>query len=95
MLPGRIEGANAKLSQPSGWDTTTRGPVAALHVRKANTNAGPVIMSAWFPSIDEINAIQAGAPVIITIVGSSQPVMGVGVGKTPEVTATDAPLAGG
>jgi len=34
-----------------------------LHVRKANTNAGPVMMSAWFPTLEEIEAIRAGAPV--------------------------------
>lgn len=94
MLPGRIKGANAELKQPRDWNTTVQGKVVSLHVRKATTNAGPVMQSAWLPTLDEIEALRAGAPVHITVVGTAHPPIGVSVGEPPKTDASDSPLAG-
>ncbi|MBI1214152.1 MAG: hypothetical protein GC190_22035 [Alphaproteobacteria bacterium] len=94
MHPGRIAGANAALGQPKNWNATIQGRVITLHVRKANTNAGPVMQSAWLPTLEEIEAIRAGAPVILTIVGEVHPPVGVSVGEAPKADQSDSPFAG-
>lgn len=94
MHPGRIAGANIALKEPAGWNAQTQGRVLTLHVRKQNTNAGPTLTSAWFPTLEEIEAMRAGAPVHVCIVSTAHPPMSVSVGDPPKADKSDSPLAG-
>lgn len=68
MLIGAIEGANC-IMRGNGAD------VADLLV----INTGEAFVSAWFPTPDELTALNAGAPVHLHIFGSVHPPVYVGV----------------
>lgn len=44
----------------------------------------PAMETAWFPTPKEIEAINAGAPVILRIIGTAHPPVMVDVGDPPE-----------
>lgn len=76
MLPGRIDGANLRLTPPenfreSCWD---------LFVRFN----GDTFTSAWFPSAEEAQRILDGAPIYLKIAGDSHPPVALYVGDPPK-----------
>lgn len=80
MNPGKIAGANRGMTKPVGWDEARHGPCATLPV----LDTGETLQSAWFPSPEEIAAIQQGCPVILNVWGQRQPVVAIGVAPTPD-----------
>lgn len=46
---------------------------SALHVRRGNYNGIDTLTSAWFPSPAELAALNAGQPVLLTIIGGGHP----------------------
>lgn len=79
MNIGKIDGATRELGKPPNWDQATQGPCLALPVR----DDGPIMQSAWYPSPEEIEAMQRGCPVILTVWGRGHPPVNVGVSPTP------------
>lgn len=71
MIIGRIEGTTRVLGKPQGYlglplkdvllNTTVDGPTT------------PAMETAWLPTPDEIERINAGAPVILRILGVTHP----------------------
>jgi hypothetical protein len=45
--------------------------------------AHPAMQSAWFPTPDELRALLAGAPLVLTVLGTAHPPVMLGVGKEP------------
>lgn len=82
MQIGRIEGATRVLGKSQGYlglpirdctmPTTVDGPET------------PVMQTAWLPTPDEVAAIVAGAPIILSVIGTGHPPVMVGVGAVPE-----------
>lgn len=78
MIIGRIEGTTRVLGKSQGYlglplrdvlvSSTTDGP----HT--------PAMETAWLPTPDEIERINAGAPVILRVLGTSHPPVMVEVG---------------
>lgn len=83
MIPGRIADATLTLGAPDGWDPEKHGPCSGLPVRIDRRCGLPRFSSAWFPTPDEIAAIQAGAPVILRLVGNGHPPVMLSVGDKP------------
>ena len=50
----------------------------------------PVMVTAWFPTPDELAALNAGAPIHLTVVGTGHPPVMMGVGDVPEMEPSDA-----
>jgi hypothetical protein len=44
----------------------------------------PVMVTAWIPTPDELALLNAGAPIMVEIMGQIPPPMNVRVGDTPE-----------
>jgi hypothetical protein len=79
LIIGRIEGATRVLGKSQGYlglplrdvllPTTVDGPET------------PCMETAWLPTPDEIARINAGAPVILRVIGTAHPPVMVEVGK--------------
>lgn len=78
MKPGKIEGATAVLQPPAGWNSVEAGECDVLEIRED----GKLMSSAWYPSPEEIAAIVAGQPVILTVYGNGHPPVSVNVGMS-------------
>ncbi len=84
MKPALIEGHTRALGAPVDWKPEQHGPCGTLPIRD-ETN-GPhfsQMVSEWTPTWEEAAAIVAGAPVRLTVVGASHPVVSLGVGTVP------------
>ncbi len=79
MKAVKIDGANRSFGAPEGWNEETDGPCDALPV----LDDGKVLQSAWLPEADELAALNAGQPVVLTIFGRGHPAVSVGVLAAP------------
>lgn len=88
MIIGRIEGATRVLGKSQGYlglplrdvliNSTVDGPQT------------PAMETAWLPTPDEIAAINAGAPVILCVLGNVHPPVMVSVGQPSAPDSQDA-----
>lgn len=74
MILLRIEGATHVLGPPRNWNAERDGDCGEMAVRVVNTAGPPRFESAWEPTPDELAALNAGAPVILSVVGGQPPV---------------------
>lgn len=81
MFVGRIMGATRTLGAPYSWDKAQQGHCGSLPIRDVETSAGPGMESVWFPTPEELTAIAAGAPIMLTILGQKHPPVSVNVGE--------------
>jgi hypothetical protein len=81
MEIGRVENATRVLGKSQGYmGLPVRDEVINCKVDGANT---PCMTTAWFPTPKELEALQAGAPVHVRILGTAHPPIMVGVGDVP------------
>lgn len=81
MEIGRIQGCTRVLGKSQGYyGLPVRDEVMNDSVTGPDT---PVMITAWFPSPDELAALNAGAPIHLRIVGTAHPPVMVGVGDRP------------
>jgi hypothetical protein len=75
MIPRRIVGATRYLGAPKGWEPDKDGTCSHLAILDVPSDNGgaPVMISAWEPTPKELEALNAGAPVYLQIVGSAHP----------------------
>lgn len=80
MEIGRIQGATRVIGRSQGYyGLPLRDIVVNDTVNGPDT---PAMQTAWLPSVDELTAMVAGAPIILTILGSAHPPVMVSVGET-------------
>lgn len=77
MEIGKIKNHTHVFGAPPNWNPETDGPCDALHVKAELTDNGPVLLSDWYPSPDEIKLLQAGHPIRLGIFSSVHPVVTV------------------
>lgn len=76
MQIGVIEGHTRVLGKSQGY--------LGLPVRDVLYDDGSVAMeTVWFPDPKEIEAIVAGAPIKLSVMGSGHPPVMLGVGEVP------------
>lgn len=73
MTPTEIAGANVTLGAPADWDEAVHGPCETLKVRHGVVDGLPLWQSAWLPTEVDLAKLNAGKPVIITIIGQTHP----------------------
>lgn len=87
MIIGRIEGATRVLGKSQGY---LRLPLKDVLINSSvDGPETPAMETAWLPTPDEIERINAGAPVILCVLGVVHPPVMVTVGQ-PSTSATDA-----
>lgn len=82
MLVGRIKGATRVIGRSQGYlglpirDEAIDCPV--------NGGGTPSMVTAWFPTPRELEALNAGAPVHVRLLGTAHPPIMVEVGEAPD-----------
>lgn len=71
MLPTDFEGTNKTFTKPKGMTDEECGDLRVYQGK--NDRGEPVIISAWMPSKEDIEAINAGRPIFLKILGSGMP----------------------
>lgn len=81
MEIGRIAGCTRVLGKSQGYlGLPIRDELMDDSVTGPNT---PVMVTAWFPTPDELTAINSGAPIYLRLVGISHPPVFMFVGEAP------------
>lgn len=81
MEIGRILGCTRVVGASQGYfGLPIRDELINCSVNGPNT---PAMVTAWFPTPEEIAAIQAGAPIHVRILGKVPPPMMVSTGQVP------------
>lgn len=78
MIPGAIAGATRKLGAPADM---TKEECSALLIRDYNVAGRNTMVSAWYPTPEEVEALVKGAPVYLGITGETHPVVFLTVGS--------------
>lgn len=82
MQIGRIKGTTRVVGKSQGYLSL---PVRDEFINcTVNGEQTPAMVTAWFPMPNELAALNAGAPVYVTIVGTIHPPITVEVGETPD-----------
>lgn len=69
MLIGRVEGATRTL----GGSNANQPEYIGLPIRDEDTALGPVMVSAWFPTPVELEALKKGQPIYLYVFGRQHP----------------------
>lgn len=78
-----IEDATTIVGESQGYNGL---PIREVIINcSVNGEGTPAVQSAWQPTVDEVMALFAGAPIILTILGTRQPPVMLEVGKAPDV----------
>lgn len=84
MKPIRTEHCNFSLGPPAGWDQERDGECATLHAERAlDERRHPIMRTTWVPDAEELAAISAGAPIVLTVWGMSHPPVALEVDAVP------------
>lgn len=70
MISARIANATRRLGAPTGWDEARDGVCVGLDV----LIDGNAFTSCWEPTADELERLNAGAKIYLTVVGGQPPV---------------------
>lgn len=80
---------NLRLGAPEGHDHS-KLPVLTLPVTRTEIEGVTCVQSYWAPDADEMAALVAGAPVVLSIMGSTMPPVMLGVeASAPTPQASD------
>lgn len=81
MIVGVVEGATRIIGKSQGYiGLPLRDELVSCTVNGERT---PAMVSAWFPTPDELARLNAGAPVHLRILGEAHPPVAVEVGEAP------------
>lgn len=78
MTPYFFEGSTAVAEAQPDHDHSKTGEVVGLPIRIMRTPGGPMLMSVWKPSEEELATLMAGGGVALTVFGR-QPICSLGV----------------
>lgn len=82
MQIGRISGCTRVLGKAQGYLGL---PLRDIVINDTvNGPATPAMETAWLPTPDEITAINAGAPVILRVLGTGHPPVMLYTGDAPQ-----------
>lgn len=83
MIPARILGFTRFLGAPKNWPESET--CVGLAITDIKTEIGNVMQSAWEPTPDELDRLNAGAKVILSICGTGHPAVMLSVGPVTSV----------
>lgn len=85
MIVARIEGCTRVLGKTQGFIGL---PIRDQEVQDTGTQeVYPAMMSAWEPTPAELAALNAGAKIVLTIIGQAHPPVALTVGPIPELNS--------
>jgi hypothetical protein len=79
------------IGAPAGWNPQRDGPCGALSVHDyVNAHGKPTMLSKWELEPGDLEKLQAGAPIYLSILGQVHPVVCVFVGDPAPQPSSDA-----
>ena len=75
MMINAIEGATRRIGKSQGYK--------GLPLRDEVGQFGPMMVTSWQPTPKEVEAIAAGAPIYLYVLGSAHPPVMLEVGEAP------------
>ncbi len=86
MEVGRIAGATRVLGKSQGYiGLPVRDDREMVFIQEGETEPGvPCMVSAWFPSSEEMARMARGAPIYLRVLGTGHPPVSLVVGEVPE-----------
>lgn len=77
MIPVRFPQANAFFGAPPGLDPSQVEAVAAYSgtAQGGSLDGMPIVVTAWRPSPEDLEALNAGRPIFLTFIGGLPPHM--------------------
>jgi hypothetical protein len=85
MIPTQIKNADYSFEAPRDWDAEAAGHCGNLFVRASKIAGMSVMTSAWLPTPEELAFLNAGGPLLVSIVGNIQPVISLTVSDLSEI----------
>ena len=83
MTPAAISGHTRALGAPPDWDAEQYGTCGVLIIRDEKTDGLHTMASLWYPDPREFELLQAGAPIVLRVVGAVHPPVMLSVGDDP------------
>lgn len=74
MIPVPTKNATHIFGKPKNWDEIRDGQCRALSVRREVVNGRAEFVSTWKPSLEEIQVLQDGGTILLTVCGVQPPV---------------------
>ncbi len=74
MMPVPTKNATHIFGKPKNWDEAKEGPCRALSVRVETVNGRREFVSTWKLTLEEIQALQDGGTILLTVCGVQPPV---------------------
>lgn len=84
MQPGYVQGATRVLGKSQGYIGLPIRDETIEFVGHDTIELVNQMVSAWFPTPDELAAINAGAPIVLRCIGDVHPPVSMAVGEEPE-----------
>jgi hypothetical protein len=85
MEIGRVEGFTRVLGRGQGYVPL---PIKDIRVNYVGLDGRevsvPAMLTAWFPTPEEMQLLLQGAPIMLTILGNGHPPVTMEVGRVPE-----------
>lgn len=73
MIVNKIEGATRFMNKPQNWNGELNGHCGVLPIRDETIANLPAMTSAWEPTPRELEILNAGGKVYLTVIGMSHP----------------------
>lgn len=81
MQIGRIQGCTRTIGKSQGY---TGLPLRDIVINDSVTGPNtPAMETAWFPTVEELTALVAGAPIILRVAGAGHPPVMLYAGEVP------------
>jgi hypothetical protein len=77
LTPVDFEEATHRFAAPADWNEQENGPCATLAVMQIEDDGGKRLLSAWRPTIRDIDNLRKGGFVILEVFGSGHPAVSV------------------
>jgi hypothetical protein len=76
--------ATRRFGPPADWNESSHGSCGTLEIADLQTPSGPFMESRWRPDAAELEALNAGASIMLGIRGNVHPVVYMGVTAPPK-----------
>lgn len=72
MISVKIRDANVAMGQPDDWNPSD-GECEVLYIRREQRGSLPVMLSAWKPSVAELELLLRGGSIVLGVLGEVHP----------------------
>jgi hypothetical protein len=75
-----IKGCTRRIGATAGWDHEKDGLCHTIEVLDQEVDGHNWMQTAWLPTVRELEQLNAGYPIILSILGTRHPVVSLQIG---------------